>query len=250
MARRKRGRAIDGWIVVDKPVGPTSADVVNCLRRTLDARKAGHAGTLDPLASGVLAVAFGEATKAVPAVQDGAKSYRFTVRLGRATTTDDAEGAVIAERAARPDDAAIAAALAGFEGETRQVPPVFSAVKRDGARAYDLARRAVAAGDFDALPELAARPLTVHRIALVARPDPDHAEIEMTCAKGGYVRAVARDLGRALGCLGHVAVLRRTATGPFGEDAARALDALAAPGAAEAALAPVAAGLALWPEIA
>jgi tRNA pseudouridine55 synthase len=208
MGPRKKGRRVDGWLVVDKPLGITSAAVVNAARRALDAQKAGHSGTLDPLATGVLAIAFGEATKTVPAAQDGAKSYRFTVRLGQRTTTDDAEGEVIAESPARPSDDEIRAALRAFEGEIAQVPPVFSAVKVAGERAYDLAR----AGE---IPELAPRPLTVHRIALTARPDPDHAEIEMVCGKGGYVRSVARDLGEALGCHGHVSALRRLATGPF-----------------------------------
>ncbi|MEM9783353.1 MAG: tRNA pseudouridine(55) synthase TruB [Pseudomonadota bacterium] len=244
MARRKRGRDIDGWLVVDKPLGPTSAQIVARVRRALDAKKAGHAGTLDPLATGVLAVAFGEATKTVPAAQDGAKTYRFTVRLGQATATDDAEGAVIAESEARPDDAAIRTALETFRGETLQVPPIYSAVKHDGARAYDLARRAARGEPID-LPELAARPLIVHDIRLIDRPDPDHAEVSLCCGAGGYVRAVARDLGRMLGCQAHVTALRRTAAGPFTLAAALPGVALEAPdGAAiEAALQPVAAGL-------
>lgn len=243
MARRKRGTDVHGWLVVDKPVGPSSAAVVATARRALDARKAGHAGTLDPLASGVLAVAFGEATKTVPYAQDGAKTYRFTVRLGQATETDDAEGAVVATSDRRPDAAAIVEALAAFEGETLQVPPVYSAVKIGGRRAYDLAR-AAAEGTAD-LPDLAARPLTVHAIALLARPDPDHAEIEMTCGKGGYVRSVARDLGRMLGCHGHVAALRRVAAGPFGLAHAISFDELATmtQETAHARLLPVATGL-------
>ncbi|MEO0823384.1 MAG: tRNA pseudouridine(55) synthase TruB, partial [Pseudomonadota bacterium] len=214
MGRRRKGRAVHGWLVVDKPYGMSSAAVVNTARRALDAQKAGHAGTLDPLATGLLAIAFGEATKTIPIAQEGAKTYRFTARLGAATTTDDAEGAIVSRADTRPDDAAIRAALTAFEGETLQVPPVFSAIKVDGERAYALARAALA-GEDTALPELAPRPLTVHRIALTARPDPDHAEIEMTCAKGGYVRAVARDLGRMLGCGAHVSALRRTASGAF-----------------------------------
>ncbi|MEL6767539.1 MAG: tRNA pseudouridine(55) synthase TruB [Pseudomonadota bacterium] len=243
MARRKRGRDVHGWLIVDKPVGPTSSDVVTMVRRALDAKKAGHAGTLDPLASGLLAVAFGEATKTVPLVQDGAKTYRFTARLGQATGTDDAEGAVIAESTARPTDAEIRAALDAFRGEIRQVPPVFSAVKVDGARAYDLARAAL--DDPGAMPELAPRPLTVHALTLVDRPDADHAVLEMTCGKGGYVRAIARDLGRALGCHAHVSALRRLASGALTLDGAISF----APGekigheAASAHLKPVATGL-------
>ncbi|MEM6973698.1 MAG: tRNA pseudouridine(55) synthase TruB [Pseudomonadota bacterium] len=214
MGRRRRGRDIHGWLVVDKPVGPTSAALVSRVQYLINARKAGHAGTLDPLASGLLAIAFGEATKTVPAAQDGAKTYRFTARLGQATTTDDAEGEIVATSAARPTDADIHDALTRFEGETRQVPPLFSAVKHDGKRAYDLARRA-AQGEAVDLPDLVARPLIMHDIRLVDRPDADHAVIEMRCGKGGYVRAVARDLGRVLGCHAHVRALRRLAGGPF-----------------------------------
>ncbi len=208
MARKRKGRAISGWVVVDKPAGVTSTAVVNKLRWALQAQKAGHAGTLDPAATGVLAVALGEATKTIPHVTEALKCYRFTVRLGQATTTDDAEGEVVAESAARPTDAQIAAALAPFRGEIMQVPPQFSAVKVEGERAYDIAR----AGDE---MELAARPLWVERLEVVARPDTDHVELEMVCGKGGYVRSVARDLGAALGCHGHVTALRRIWSGPF-----------------------------------
>ncbi|MCC6008200.1 MAG: tRNA pseudouridine(55) synthase TruB [Rhodobacteraceae bacterium] len=205
---RKRGRDITGWLVVDKPAGVTSSDVVNIVRRALDARKAGHAGTLDPLATGLLAVAFGEATKTIPYVTDALKCYRFTMRLGEATTTDDTEGPVIATSPVRPDDDAIRAALAAFRGDILQVPPQFSAVKVDGARAYDLARGG-------AEVTLAARPLWVDELELVERPDADHVVLDMVCGKGGYVRAIARDLGRALGCFGHVTALRRLWSGPF-----------------------------------
>ena len=208
MARTRRGNPVNGWLVIDKPLGLTSAAVVNKARWALRAQKAGHAGTLDPLATGVLAVAFGEATKTVPLAQAGRKLYRFTVRFGQATSTDDAEGEVIAESPARPTDDQIRAGLAAFEGDILQVPPRFSAVKVAGERAYDLARDGET---FD----LGARPLHVHRIALVARPDPDHAEIEMTCGKGGYVRSIARDLGENLGCHAHVIALRRVASGGF-----------------------------------
>jgi len=208
MARRKKGRDVHGWLVVDKPAGITSNAVVNKVRWAFDARKAGHAGTLDPEATGVLAVALGEATKTVPFVTDAFKAYRFTVKLGEATNTDDAEGEVIATSEMRPTDDEIATALEAFTGEIMQVPPKFSAVKIDGERAYKLARDEE---DF----EIAARPLWVEKLELVARPDPDHAELVMVCGKGGYVRAIARDLGEALGCLGHVATLRRTWSGPF-----------------------------------
>ncbi|MEZ5720713.1 MAG: tRNA pseudouridine(55) synthase TruB [Paracoccaceae bacterium] len=208
MARRKKGRDIHGWLIVDKPAGISSNAVVNKVRWALDANKAGHAGTLDPEATGVLAVALGEATKTVPYITDALKAYRFTVRLGQATNTDDAEGEVIASSEARPSDDEIRAALRAFEGDILQVPPKFSAVKIDGERAYKLARDGE---DF----EVAARPLWVDEIEMVERPDADHAVIEMICGKGGYVRAVARDLGEALGCHGHVSHLRRVWSGPF-----------------------------------
>jgi tRNA pseudouridine55 synthase len=208
MARRDKGRPISGWLVVDKPAGITSTAVVTKVRWALRAQKAGHAGTLDPAATGVLAVALGEATKTVPHVTDAMKCYRFRVRLGQATDTDDAEGRVIATAGDRPGDDQIAAALAGFRGAIRQVPPQVSAVKVDGDRAYDLAR----AG---AVLALAARPLFVERLEMLGRPDADHVDLEMVCGKGGYVRAIARDLGAALGCLGHVLWLRRLWSGPF-----------------------------------
>ena len=241
MARRRRGRDIDGWLLLDKPEGVGSTDAVSRARRVLDARKAGHAGTLDPLASGLLAIAFGEATKTVPIVQEGRKTYRFTIRLGQATTTDDREGAVIEAREVRPETAEIAAALEAFRGEILQVPPAFSAVKVDGARAYDVAREG---GEV----ALAPRPLTVHRLELVARPDLDHVELEMVCGKGGYVRSIGRDLGRALGCLGHVSALRRLASGNFAVTDALTWGALE--GIGPEALRPVSAGLADLPEIA
>ena len=242
MARRQRGSAIDGWLVLDKPAGITSTGAVTLARRALDARKAGHSGTLDPAATGVLAIAFGEATKTVPYVTDAEKAYRFTIRWGAATATDDAEGAVIATRAQRPSEAAIRAALPAFTGDILQTPPQVSAVKVAGQRAYDLAR----AGET---LDLAARPLRVSRLDLVACPDPDTAVLEMVCGKGGYVRSIARDLGEALGCLGHVAALRRLWSGPFRvEEAAdwRLVEAGDAAGLA-AALLPVETGLAGLP---
>ncbi|WP_290689771.1 MULTISPECIES: tRNA pseudouridine(55) synthase TruB [unclassified Haematobacter] len=207
MARRK-GRNISGWLVVDKPAGITSTAVVNKVRWALDAKKAGHAGTLDPAATGVLAIALGEATKTVPYVTDALKCYRFSVRLGTATNTDDAEGEVIATSAKRPTDADIAAALPAFRGEIMQVPPQFSAVKVDGERAYALAREGEEM-------ELAPRLLWVESLEVMLRPDADHVELEMVCGKGGYVRSIARDLGQALGCYGHVEWLRRVWSGPF-----------------------------------
>ena len=208
MARGRKGRAVSGWLVVDKPAGVTSAAVVNKVKWAFSAQKAGHAGTLDPAATGVLAVALGEATKTVSYITDALKCYRFMVTLGAATTTDDAEGEVIATSPARPTDADIAAALAQFRGDIQQTPPQFSAVKVDGARAYDLAREGQ-------VMDLAPRPLWVERLDLITRPDPDHVELDMVCGKGGYVRAIARDLGQVLGCLGHVQWLRRTWSGPF-----------------------------------
>ena len=217
MARRQRGRPVNGWLLIDKPAGPSSAQVVAKVRWALDARKAGHAGTLDPAATGLLAIALGEATKTVPYVTDAAKCYRFTVRWGAATATDDAEGAVLETRVARPARDAVEAALGAFRGDILQIPPQVSAVKVDGQRAYDLAR---GGEDFD----LAARPLHVARLDLVETPDADTAVLEMECGKGGYVRSIARDLGAALGCLGHVAELRRLWSGPFDVENAISLD--------------------------
>lgn len=208
MGRRRKGRDISGWLVVDKPAGPTSTTVVNKVRWALNANKAGHAGTLDPEATGVLAIALGEATKTVPFITDALKAYEFTVRLGIATNTDDAEGEVIATSELRPDDDAIKNALGKFIGDIQQVPPQFSAVKIDGQRAYKLAREGETM-------ELAARPLFVEQLLLLDRPDADHVTLEMVCGKGGYVRSIARDLGQTLGCLGHVRELRRIWSGPF-----------------------------------
>jgi len=208
MARRKKGRPLHGWLVIDKPLGVTSNAVVNKAKWAFDAQKAGHAGTLDPEATGVLAIAFGEATKTVPYVTDSLKAYRFTVRLGQATNTDDAEGEVVSESEKRPTANDINAALPAFTGDIMQVPPQFSAVKVDGERAYKRAR------DGEEM-ELKARPLLVESLALIEMPDADHAMLEMTCGKGGYVRSIARDLGEALGCFGHVVQLRRVWAGPF-----------------------------------
>jgi tRNA pseudouridine55 synthase len=247
--RRREKRNVDGWLVLDKPIGMTSTHTVSVVKRAFAARKAGHAGTLDPLATGVLPIALGEATKTVSFVMEGRKSYRFTVRWGQETDTDDAEGSVIAASDVRPDAQAIRAALPRFTGTIMQEPPKFSAVKVAGERAYDLAREGEAVS-------LAPRPVEIHRLELVAVPDPDHAELEAGCGKGTYVRALARDLGRALGTRGHVTALRRTAVGPFAEDSAVSIEALKALAGAEGVvgaapfLLPVAAGLAALPALA
>jgi tRNA pseudouridine55 synthase len=207
--RRRVKIDIHGWVVLDKPVGMTSTHAVAAVRRLTSARRAGHAGTLDPLASGCLPIALGEATKTVPFVMEGRKRYAFTVRWGEERDTDDAEGRVIETSAARPAEADIRALLPRFTGTIAQVPPRFSAIKVEGERAYDLAR------DGEVV-ELEARPVEIGRLDLVELPDADHAEFEAECGKGTYVRALARDMGRMLGSFGHVCALRRTAVGPFG----------------------------------
>lgn len=218
MSRRKpRGRPLDGWLIVDKPAGLTSTDVVNRVRRLFDAQKAGHGGTLDPLATGLLPVAFGAATKTVPYVMDGTKLYRFTLRFGEARDTDDADGTVTETSGVRPDDATIQAALPRFRGDIMQVPPVFSAIKVAGERAYDMAREGRA-------PVLEPRPARVDRFELVERPDADTAIFEVASGKGVYMRSLARDLARACGTVGHIAALRRLRVGPFLEEHAIPLD--------------------------
>ncbi|HEY6434496.1 MAG TPA: tRNA pseudouridine(55) synthase TruB [Acetobacteraceae bacterium] len=220
MPRRKlRGRPLDGWLVIDKPAGLTSTDVVNRLRRAFDARKAGHGGTLDPLATGVLPVAFGVATKTVPYVMDGTKLYRFTLRFGEGRDTDDADGQVVATSPVRPADAEIEAALPRFRGAIMQVPPIFSAVKVAGERAYDMAREGRAA-------VLEPRPARVDRFELIARPDADTAVFEVESGKGVYMRSLARDLALSCDTVGHVAALRRLRVGPFNEQQAIGLDKL------------------------
>ena len=216
MARRRKGLPIHGWLVFDKPQGMTSTQAVTRIRHLYGAAKAGHAGTLDPLATGVLPVALGEATKTVPFVVDGSKDYRFTMRFAAATDTDDAEGQIVATSEARPTRSEIEAMLPRFTGEISQVPPRFSALKVDGARAYDLAR------DEQAF-ELAARPALIASLAVVDMPDPGHCVIEACCGKGTYVRALARDLGVALGTVAHVFALRRTRVGGFDESQAISL---------------------------
>ena len=226
---------VDGWVVLDKPVGITSTNAVARLKRIYNAKKAGHAGTLDPLASGILPIAFGEATKTVPFVQDGEKSYRFTVLWGAETNTDDADGTIVARSDLRPDPDAIAALLPQFTGTIAQRPPAFSAIKVAGERAYDLAR------DGEVV-DLAERPVTIHELRLTTT-SADAAVFEARCGKGTYVRAIARDLGRALGCYGHVTALRRTRVGPFMEADATGLGALEEADAAIQALRPVESGL-------
>ena len=248
MSRRKpRGRPLDGWLVIDKPPGLTSTDVVNRVRRAFDAQKAGHGGTLDPLATGVLPIAFGAATKTVPYVMDGTKLYSFTLRFGEARDTDDADGQVIATSQSRPSDAAIEAALPAFRGAIMQVPPAFSAVKVAGERAYDMAREGRA-------PVLEPRPARVDRFALLERPDPDSAVFEVQSGKGVYMRSLARDLAAACGTLGHIASLRRLRVGPFLEGQAIALDKVAGPDHTRSAspdlLRPVATALADIPALA
>lgn len=215
--RRKQGRPLNGWLVVDKPPGMTSTDVVNRVRRGFDAQKAGHGGTLDPLATGVLPVAFGHATKTVPYVMDGTKLYRFTLRLGDARDTDDADGQTVATSDVRPTDAQIAAALPAFIGDIMQVPPAYSAIKVAGERAYDMAREGRA-------PVLEPRPARVDRFVLVERTDADTAVFEVQSGKGVYMRSLARDLAQACGTVGHVAALRRLRVGPFTEAQAISLD--------------------------
>jgi len=209
--KKSKKRDVHGWIVLDKPIGMTSTYAVAVIKRLFAAKRVGHAGTLDPLASGCLPIALGEATKTVPFVFDGRKTYRFTIRWGEERDTDDAEGRVAATSTMRPDAAAIRAQLPRFTGTIDQVPPRFSAIKIDGERAYDLAR------DGEAV-ELKPRTVEIYRLELLETPDPDHAVLAAECGKGTYVRAIARDLGRALGALGHVSALRRDRVGPFGED--------------------------------
>jgi tRNA pseudouridine55 synthase len=200
---------VHGWVVLDKPAGMTSTHAVSRLKRIFNAKKAGHAGTLDPLATGVLPIAFGEATKTVPFVQDGEKAYRFTVRWGIETDTDDSDGRITKQSDARPATAEILALLPRFTGTIEQLPPTFSAIKINGERAYDLAR------DGET-PVLSPRLVTIYAFDLL-NAGPDEAVFEARCGKGTYVRALARDLGRVLGCYGHVSALRRTRVGPFYE---------------------------------
>lgn len=216
---KKRGRPVHGWVIVDKPLGLTSTQCLAKVRRLTDAAKAGHGGTLDPLATGILPIALGEATKTVNWVMGAGKTYRFTVRWGEATETDDMEGAVIDRSDMRPTRDAILAMLPNFTGEILQRPPAYSAIKVDGKRSYDLARK----GE---VLELAARPIRIDALRLVDCPDPDHAVFEVDCGKGAYVRALGRDFALFLGTCGHITALRRTRVGRYDEKAAFSLDSL------------------------
>ncbi len=223
MGRKRRGKPIHGWLAIDKAAGMTSSFAVGKVRKITGAAKAGHGGTLDPLATGILPVALGEATKTVAFTMDAPKVYRFTVRWGEARTTDDSEGAVTQRSTVRPGEDEIRAVLEGFTGEIEQTPPVFSAVKVDGQRAYALARAKKPGA-------LKPRLVRVHGIELLAMPDRDHADFEVKCGKGTYMRSLARDLAQALGTVGHIGALRRTAVGPFTEEMAISLDNLEALG--------------------
>jgi tRNA pseudouridine55 synthase len=234
-------RDVSGWLILDKPYDMTSTQAVGKVRWLFGARKAGHAGTLDPLATGILPIALGEATKTVPVVQNGGKVYRFTIAWGSATSTDDAEGEVIATSDRRPTATEIHDLLPTFTGTIMQRPPIFSAIKIDGERAYDIAR----AGDEVTLEP---RPVTIDSLPLLEHST-DSSEFEMACEKGTYVRSLARDLAEALGTHGHVAVLRRTAVGTFTEARAVTLDALEVAANRDALLLPTAAGLTGLPEI-
>jgi tRNA pseudouridine55 synthase len=239
MGSRRRGQRVDGWIVLDKHAGITSTAAVTQVRRLFDAAKAGHGGTLDPLATGLLPIAMGEATKTVAYVMAGLKTYHFTLKFGEARATDDAEGEMIATSERRPADEEIRQALAGFRGSIVQRPPVYSALRIEGKRAYDMAR----AGES---VDLAPRQVLIERFDLIGRPDADHAIFEVRCGKGAYMRSLARDLAEAVGSCGHVAALRRIAVGPFREAQGISLDSLGALGhiaAASRHLLPVATAL-------
>jgi tRNA pseudouridine55 synthase len=219
--KKRDKRDVHGWVVLDKPVGTTSTHAVSIIKRLFSAKRCGHAGTLDPLASGALPIALGEATKTVPFVMDGRKLYRFTIRWGEERDTDDAEGRAVATSNERPSPEAVRALLPSYTGLIQQIPPRFSAIKIEGERAYDLAR------DGEQV-DLAPRSVEIGRLELVNVPDRDHAELEAECGKGTYVRSLARDLGRALGCFGHVSALRRAAVGPFTQETMISLEQLEA----------------------
>ena len=246
MSRRRRGEAVSGWVCLDKPLGLGSTQAVGAVRRAFNAQKAGHAGTLDPLATGILPIALGEATKTVSFLIDADKSYRFTIVWGITTASFDGEGAVTGTSDVRPSPPAAEAALAGFLGEIEQIPPAFSAVRVNGERAYDLARAGISV-------ELAPRRVTIHDARVVAAPDADHLTIEIDCGKGTYVRALVRDLALALGACGHVGALRRTRVGAFTEERAiglEKLEGLCDRGAPLEALLPVETALDDIPELA
>ena len=237
--RKRRGRVVNGWLIVDKPSGMTSTTVVNRVKRLYDAAKAGHGGTLDPLATGLLPIAFGEATKTVPYVMDGLKTYRFTLRLGQRTETDDAEGDVVEESDVRPSEEDIRAALPQFIGNIQQTPPIYSAIKVNGERAYDLARA-------NKPVVLEPRPIYIEDFQLIGYTDSDHADFLVMSGKGSYMRSLARDLAQVVGTEGHISALRRLKVGPFTENDAISLDELDSIGqivALEQRLLPVAAAL-------
>jgi tRNA pseudouridine55 synthase len=217
MGRRKKGEIVNGWVCLDKPFGMGSTEAVSKVRRLFDAQKAGHAGTLDPLASGILPIALGEATKTVPFMMEAQKVYRFTINWGISTDSLDREGEITGRSDVRPDVGAVHAALPAFVGEIDQIPPQFSAIKVDGQRAYDLAREGT---DF----ELASRRVMIHEAAVSDAPDADHVELTIRTGKGVYVRSLARDLAAALGAEGHVSALRRERVGPFSTENAVSLD--------------------------
>ena len=237
--RKRRGRVVNGWLIVDKPSGMTSTTVVNRVKHLYDAAKAGHSGTLDPLATGLLPIAFGEATKTVPYVMDGLKTYRFTLRLGQRTETDDAEGDVVEESDVRPSEEDIRAALPQFIGNIQQTPPIYSAIKVNGERAYDLARA-------NKPVVLEPRPIYIEDFQLIGYTDSDHADFLVISGKGAYMRSLARDLAQVVGTEGHISALRRLKVGPFTENDAISLDELDSIGqivALEQRLLPVAAAL-------
>ncbi|MDO1559156.1 tRNA pseudouridine(55) synthase TruB [Brevundimonas sp. 2R-24] len=246
MPRRKKGLAVHGWVNLDKPLGMTSTEAVTRVRRAFNAQKAGHSGTLDPLASGILPIALGEATKTVPFLMDAGKTYRFRIAWGRSTTTLDAEGETVAASDVRPSSEAVAEALKSFLGEIQQAPPRFSAIRIDGQRAYDLAREGVEV-------EIPARPVVLHAAEITDAGAPDSVEIRIQTGKGFYVRSLARDLAEALGAEGHVSELRREAVGPFSLETAIQLDSLAElvhRDAAQEALLPVTTALDDIPDLA
>ena len=219
MGRKKKGEIVDGWVCLDKPFEMGSTEAVSRIRRLFNAQKAGHAGTLDPLASGILPIALGEATKTVPMMMEAQKVYRFTVNWGVSTDSVDREGEIIGRSAVRPTVDQVKVALPAFVGEIDQTLPRFSAIKVDGARAYDLARDGV---EF----ELQARRVTIHSAEVTDAPDADHVELTIRTGKGVYVRSLARDLAAALGAEGHVSALRREQVGPFSTQNAVTLDSL------------------------
>lgn len=210
--RKKKGRPVSGWLVLDKPYDFGSTEAVSKVRWLFKAQKAGHAGTLDPLASGMLPIALGEATKTVPYVMDGRKVYQFAVTWGEERTTDDLEGSVVQQSDARPAVSAIEAILPEFLGKISQVPPQFSAIKINGERAYDVAR----AGDKLDIPS---REVEIFRLDIIDGDDKNITRFEVECGKGTYVRSLARDFGRKLGCFGYVSQLRRSSVLPFAENA-------------------------------